>query len=46
MTNLEQYADQCATDRIRKQIDSDYLTFMEILESDEELQEILKMVRS
>jgi hypothetical protein len=44
MTNLEQYADQCAVDRVRKQIQEDFLSFVEIVEEDEELQDILKAV--
>lgn len=40
MTNLEQYAEQCAAERLRKRITDDVLSLMEI--EDEDLEEILK----
>lgn len=44
MTTIEQYADQCAAERLRKQMTEDYLCFADAEE--DELEEILKVLQS
>lgn len=44
MTTLEQYADQCAAERLARQITNDILLLAEF--DDEELEDILKEVQS
>lgn len=45
MSNLEMYAEQCAQERLNRQLTSDVLLLAEF-EDDEDIEEILKAVKS